>query len=147
MPQDILSTAQSDIKTTDPTSLRFTRHISLLHQSSKSSSCTLKILNFLTTCNRSYFAFNMHWNKNIDSYILILYTYMFINSKGNELWPTVHNSTTLHSRSRSNKDVILHKKWDKVENFYRKVQQEHILYRLNIWLKGSCRTDRWKGKG
>lgn len=68
---------------------------------------------------------NMHWNKNTNSYIWIFYTYMFTNSKGNELWPTVDNSTPLHTRS--DKDVILHKKWDKVENFYRKVQQEHVL--------------------
>lgn len=74
-------------------------------------------------------------------------TGLYIQSESlrKELWLTVHNSTKLQTRSK--KDAILHKEWDKLNDLYRQVQQGHILGMLNIQLKGSCRTDRWKGKG
>lgn len=80
-------------------------------------------------------------------YIWISYTYRFINWKW--LWErgfdSLHNSTKL--QTRSNEDAVLHKEWYKVDNLYRNIWQGRILDMLNIQLKGSCRTDGWKGKG
>lgn len=80
-------------------------------------------------------------------YIWISYTYRFINWRW--LWErgfdSLHNSTKL--QTRSNEDAILHKEWYKVDNLYRNIWQGRILDTLNIQLKGSWRTDGWKGKG